>query len=111
MTGWITTWIVGSLLIAAGYLCGSLFRHRGVAKHKAVDESIELQSRLADSQARSEALQRERNQLTDRLRILQELCEDLVTGRERQHQERKQLEDQLQCNRELIFELEKHYQD
>lgn len=111
MTGWITTWIVGSLLIAAGYLCGSLFRHRGTAKHKAVDDSTGLQSRLSDSQARSEALQRERNQLTDRLRILQELCEDLVTGRERQYQERKQLEDQLQCNRELIFELEKHYQD
>lgn len=114
MTGWITSWIVGSLLMTAGYLCGSLFRHRGTAKHKAVgkvDDSTGLQSRLSESQARCEALQREQNQLTDKLQIFQELCADLVTGRERKYQERKQLEDQLQCNRELIFELEKHYQD
>ncbi|MCH2180361.1 MAG: hypothetical protein MK108_00005 [Mariniblastus sp.] len=112
MTSWIFLSLIGSLLLLAGCACGFLVSNRRAAKAKncrTAAENTPSLSLLPPGQDGAECCQRERSQLNDQLKMLQELCDELLTDREQSLQERAELEAQIQLHRELVFELETLY--
>ena len=113
MTTWITLSIIAALLVWIGSRYASrLYKRRTLhqSTNTATRETHKILSELHQSQQRCATLQRQREQQTEKLGILQELCDDLILAREQDSQERKDLEKHLEGSKTLISELEQRYQ-
>ncbi len=109
MPGFLLPFLTGLFLVFAGILIGYFLWFRDRTEDEKLQQSLtsennRLAIELSSMQQRTTELEDHSSRQHGKLQILQELCDDLVSGREESHQQQLGISAELRVSRELLDE-------